>query len=224
MSGIGTVVSARTASTRLFGKALLPLDGVPMVEFLLERIRDTRLGGQVIFATTRRADDDTLAAHVAALGIPVFRGADADVAGRHVGVAQAFGLEWIVRVTGDCPFVDAASLDFCLAQWNALEETDLISTKGVFPVGIDYELFSAATIAREWPRMSEEEQEHLTLRLYRPELEFMTRRFAKPPSWRPTESKYVVDTPEDYERAVRVVRKLGGRRFSIEDLLQVTDE
>ena len=52
----------------------------------------------------------------------------------------------------------------------------------------------------------------------------MTRRFAKPPSWRPTESKYVVDTPEDYERAVRVVRKLGGRRFSIEDLLQVTDE
>jgi spore coat polysaccharide biosynthesis protein SpsF (cytidylyltransferase family) len=194
-----------------------------MVEFLLERLKDTRHGGQVIFATTRRRDDDALAAHVAGLGIPVFRGADADVAARHVEVAREFDLEWIVRVTGDCPFVDAASLDLCLAQWNAAEATDLISTKGVFPVGIDYEVFSTATLVREWPRMTEEEKEHLTLRLYRADLDFTVRRFAKPPSWPSTAGKYVVDTPGDYERAVRLVAELGGRHFSIEDLLRVTD-
>jgi spore coat polysaccharide biosynthesis protein SpsF (cytidylyltransferase family) len=219
MSGIGTVVSARTASTRLFGKALLHLDGVPMVEFLLERLAGTRLGGQVIFATTRRPDDDALAAHVGALGIPVFRGADADVAGRHVEVARAFDLEWLVRVTGDCPFVDAASLDFCLAQWDAGETTDLFSTKGVFPIGIDYEVFSTAALMREWPRMTEEEKEHVTLRLYRPELGLAVRRFAKPDSWPATDRKYVVDTPDDYRRATRLIEKLGSRHFPVEDLL-----
>ena len=123
-----------------------------MIQFLLDRLRGTRLGGEVIFATTERADDDELARTVGDLGVPVFRGADADVVERYVGVAQAFGLDFIVRVTGDCPFVDAESLDACLAQWSPSSEADIVSTKGVFPVGIDYELFSVATMEREWPK------------------------------------------------------------------------
>ena len=93
-----------------------------MIQFLLERLRATRFGGPVIFATTQRADDDALAELVRALGVPVFRGADADVAGRYLGAAREFELDWIVRVTGDCPFVDAESLDACLAQWSPAED------------------------------------------------------------------------------------------------------
>jgi spore coat polysaccharide biosynthesis protein SpsF len=219
MITIATVVSARTASRRLPAKALLELDGVPMAQFLLERIAGTRLGGNVIFATTQRADDDALAARVGALGVPVFRGADADVAGRYLAAAREFGLEWIVRVTADCPFVDAESLDYCLAQWDPREESDLLSTKGVFPVGIDYELIRAATLEAEWPKMNDEEKEHLTLRLYRPELGFQVKRFARPAAWPHVEASYLVDTPSDYERARALVKKLGTRRFSIAELL-----
>lgn len=219
MSVVATVVSARMASRRLPGKALLDLGGVPMVQFLLDRLRGTKLGGPVIFATTERRDDDILAVRVAEMGIPVFRGADADVAGRYLALARKFAADWIVRVTGDCPFVDAQSLDYCLSQWDRQEKYDLLSTKGAFPVGIDYELFSTATLESEWPKMSGEEKEHLTLRLYRPELGFALKLFSHPTSWPKVSCSYTVDTAEDYKKALAWVKSLGNRRFSVQDLL-----
>lgn len=221
MSRIGTVVSARTASRRLPAKALLPLGGVPMIQFLLERLRATSRGGPIVFATTQRRDDDALAELVRGLGFPVFRGADADVAGRHLACAREFELDWIVRVTGDNPFVDAESLDACLVQWSPADPVDMVSTKGVFPVGIDYELFSTALLAAEWPRMSDDEREHLTLRFYRADLGFRVKRFARPESWPTVGHTFLVDTPADYERAVRAVTRFGNGQFTIGELLQI---
>jgi spore coat polysaccharide biosynthesis protein SpsF len=223
MNGIGTVVSARTASRRLPAKALLDLGGMPMIQFLLERLRTTRHGGPVIFATTQRRDDDALAETVRALGFPVFRGADADVAGRHLACAREFDLDWIVRVTGDCPFVDAESMDACLLQWSPADDVDMVSTKGVFPVGIDYELLSSAVLASEWPRMNDDEREHLTLRFYRDDLGFRVKRFAKPASWPAVGRTFLVDTPADYERAVRTVSRFGNGRFTVGDLLKIDE-
>jgi spore coat polysaccharide biosynthesis protein SpsF len=221
MSAIGTVVAARMASTRLPGKALLPLAGIPIVHFLLDRIRRTTRGGTVVFATTERSDDDILAETVADLEIPVFRGADSDVAGRYLAAARKYGLDWIVRVTADCPFVDAESLDHCLSQWNPQEKCDLLSTKGVFPVGIDYEVFPATLLEAEWRKMTADEKEHLTLRFYRPDLGFSIKRFAPPASWRTVASSYLVDTPDDYEKARAWAESFGDRHFSVKELLEL---
>lgn len=206
-------------STRLPGKAMLKLGGVPMVQFLLQRLQGTKYGGTVIFATTDRHDDDILASCVAELGIPVFRGADADVAYRHLQLAQEFGLDWMVRVTGDCPFVDAMSLDQCLTQWDLSEPLDFLSTKGKFPVGIDYEVFSRVILEREWPKMTSNEMEHLTQRFYRPELGLIIRQFSPPSSWPKAKMSYTVDTLEDYNRALNLVAGLQSMTFSIQDLL-----
>jgi spore coat polysaccharide biosynthesis protein SpsF len=220
MSIVATVVSARMGSSRLPGKALLELGGVPMVQFLLDRLRGTKLGGPIIFATTEREDDDVLAARVAEIGIAVFRGADADVAERHLTLARKYSLDWIVRVTGDCPFVDAESLDHCLHQWDRHEKLDLVSTKGVFPIGIDYELFSTAILEAEWPKMTLDEKEHLTLRFYRPELGFVLKRFSPPRSWPQSKGLYTVDTVADYQKALARVESLGNNQFSVQDLLE----
>ena len=96
---------------------------------------------------------------------------------------------------------------------------DLVSTKGVFPVGIDYELVSAATLEREWPKMNEQEREHLTLRFYRPELGFAVKQFVAPADWPASANAYVVDTPADYEKARRWVYALGNRTFGVRELL-----
>ena len=218
MTAIGTVVSARTASIRLPAKAFRLLDDVPMIVFLLERLRSTRKGGKLIFATTQRRDDDKLAELVGGLGIPVFRGADSDVADRYLAAAKEFGLEFIVRVTGDCPFVDADSLDACIAQWSAESASDIFTTKGVFPVGIDFELFSTLVLEREWPKMTAEEREHLTLRFYRQDLGFSISRFEPPADWPVVSHPFVVDTIADLKQASRLVSRLG-RHFTVRQLL-----
>ena len=220
MSTIATVVSARMGSTRLPGKALLDLGGGPIIQFLLERIRDTKLGGPVVLATTERSDDDVLAARVSTMGIPVFRGADMDVANRYLSVARKLGVSWIVRITGDCPFVDSQSLDYCLSQWNAEPNVDMYTTKGIFPVGIDYEVISVDTLATAWPLMTVEEKEHLTLRFYRTELGFQIKQFLPPTSWQRKSDAFTVDTLEDYQKAVAMVEVMGNRHFGIKDLLK----
>jgi spore coat polysaccharide biosynthesis protein SpsF len=57
---IGVVVAARMSSMRLPGRALLPLHGVPMVLFLLRRLRPLK-SAEVVLATTELAADDELA-------------------------------------------------------------------------------------------------------------------------------------------------------------------
>jgi spore coat polysaccharide biosynthesis protein SpsF (cytidylyltransferase family) len=57
---IGVVVAARMPSMRLPGNALLPLQGVPMVLFLLRRLRPLK-SAEVVLATTELAADDELA-------------------------------------------------------------------------------------------------------------------------------------------------------------------
>src|SRR3974390_1575647 len=103
---VGIVVAARIGSTRLPGKALRPLDGIPMIVFLLRRLVPARRA-TVVFATTELPADDMLAGIVAGEGFPVYRGANEDVVARYVGAAERFSLDTVVRVTGDCPFVNA---------------------------------------------------------------------------------------------------------------------
>ena len=50
----GIVVASRSGSSRLPGKALLPLRGQPMLLFLLRRIRAIRRADAVLLATTDR--------------------------------------------------------------------------------------------------------------------------------------------------------------------------
>jgi len=86
-------------------------------------------------------------------------------------------------------------------------------------VGIDYELFPTALLEREWPAMSDEEKEHLTLRFYRPELGFVVRRFERPVSWPVVDRAYLVDTAADYEKARAWASRFPDGRFSIPELL-----
>ena len=88
----GVVISARIDSSRLPGKALLPLGGVPMIIFLLRRLLPSQKADGIIFATTSNTEDDKLADIVAEEGIPVFRGAASDVMRRYVDVAHELQL------------------------------------------------------------------------------------------------------------------------------------
>lgn len=108
-------VSARMRSERCPGKALAPLAGKPLLTHLLERL--SSLGGtsSIVLATSVAAENDILVETAEALGIRTFRGDENDVLGRHVALAEAFGVDHVVRVTGDNPLTDLPLIESMVA-------------------------------------------------------------------------------------------------------------
>lgn len=207
----GVIVAARTGSSRLPGKALLPLREHPMVAYLLRRLRTSKKAGRILLATTTLPGDDALEKLGAAEGVPVFRGHPSDLVARFVEAEKAYPCEYVVRVTADCPFVDGETLDHCLSQCDAFGDFDLATTKGRFPVGIDFEVYKSSRMEmlhREG-NLDAEDREHLTLHMYRHPEGFTRKALTPPGDWAPVARAFTVDTPEDYRFAAGIADRVG---------------
>ena len=82
------IVQARMGSTRLPGKSMAPVGGVPVVELVLRRLAKATRLSKVVLATSDLERDDVLADRAAALGFAVFRGSETDLVGRYLAAAE----------------------------------------------------------------------------------------------------------------------------------------
>ena len=98
-AAVWIVVSARMASSRYPGKALVPLAGRPLLEVLLTRMASARGVDGVVLATSMNPENDPLAELASRLGVAVFRGREDDVLHRHVACARSVGLGGQAEVT-----------------------------------------------------------------------------------------------------------------------------
>jgi len=146
------IIQARTSSSRLPGKVLLPIGGKPMVLHQLERLRSSRRIDRLVLATSDDSSDDTLADVVGAAGFTVFRGDLQDVLERFRACSAQEQATTVVRLTGDCPLSDPALIDelveaFTNGGWdylaNCVDEQQLS-----VPDGFDAEVFRAELLER----------------------------------------------------------------------------
>lgn len=105
------VVQARTGSTRLPGKVLLPVAGAPMLQRQLERIQAAHTRFELCVATTRYAFDEPIRALCRKIGIPCVSGHPTDLLHRHMEAGRAFGADVIVKIPSDCPLIDPDAID-----------------------------------------------------------------------------------------------------------------
>lgn len=112
------VLQARTGSSRLPAKVLLPIKGIPVAVLAAKRAGNT--GRDVIVATSDEPSDDVLAATIRASGLQCHRGSLNDTLGRVVGALTAYGDDTMVfRLTADNVFPDGALLDEIAADYLA---------------------------------------------------------------------------------------------------------
>jgi len=109
------VIQARSGSTRLPNKILLPFyNGKTILDIQLENIKENFPGSLVILATTvNNADDVIMDKYINWDGLNVFRGDENNVLKRFIDAAKAFGVENIIRVCSDNPFL---SMSYCDAM------------------------------------------------------------------------------------------------------------
>jgi glutamate-1-semialdehyde 2,1-aminomutase len=197
------IVQARMGSTRLPGKVMRPLGGAPMIERLLERLARARSLDGIWLATSDARADDALAAHVAALGYPVFRGSEADVLSRFHGAATQAGATAVLRVTGDCPLVDPGLVDAVVGDFLS-GGADYVSNVAPpsYPDGLDLEVFSAEALATAMAdARAPAEREHVTPYL-RESGRFRTRNIAHAEDL--SGLRWTVDEPGDFAVVERV--------------------
>lgn len=217
-------------STRLPGKVLRELAGRSMLEQVVRRARAAPGIDEVVVATTTLDRDEPIVALCDARGIASFRGSEQDVLSRYVGAAREVGAELVVRITSDCPLLDAGLVgDILAARAELVERTgpvDYFSNTVVrrFPRGLDTEVVPAeilegvAAVATD-PRA----REHVTWHLYSHPQEFRCECFESDEPDR-SQLRWTVDTPEDFELARRIYDALGDRVFGRGEVLELLDE
>ncbi len=151
-------------STRLPGKVLKPIGNHIAIDLLLTRLSKAKSLTQIVVATSDLPQDDKLADHLTARDCAIFRGSENDVLGRYAKAAQMAKADVIVRITGDCPYVDPDLVDEIVQGYHDAN-VDYYSNvcPPTFPDGMDVEVFSADALTQaDTNATSDENREHVT--------------------------------------------------------------
>jgi len=135
------ILQARSNSSRLPGKSLLPIAGIPIVQLAAKRAANN--GIEVIVATSDEQHDDYLAAIVSMAGISVYRGSLRDPLNRFVRALDEYPEETVVvRLTGDNVFPDGLFISEMLEEFLGRELRYLTSTEpgSGLPYGVSAEI------------------------------------------------------------------------------------
>ena len=111
------IIQARTGSTRLPGKVLLPIAGRAVLSWMLERVAAARELDEIVVATTSLADDEPIRALSADLGVLCLSGHPTDLLDRHLKVARARGADAVVKIPSDCPLIDPRAIDLVVGHF-----------------------------------------------------------------------------------------------------------
>lgn len=141
------LIQARLSSTRLPGKVLLPLAGRPALEWVVRAAQAIPGVDRVAIATSDQPDDDALAAWADAHAIPCHRGPLDDVLARFVLAARAENADIVLRLTGDCPFLDphVCGQVLALLKRGRLDYACNVSPQN-WPDGLDCEAVTRAVL------------------------------------------------------------------------------
>jgi spore coat polysaccharide biosynthesis protein SpsF len=220
-------IEARMSSSRLPGKVLAKAEGRPMLELMVERVRSSPSLDAVVIATTESNSDMPIVALAERLGVDCFRGSEEDVMRRVLDAAYVHDADVIVELTGDCPLTDPAIIEEVICAFHKANvdyaANDLVRS---WPIGMDVEVFTTATLADAESRTNDpEEREHVSPFIYRhPELYSQINVTAPANETRP-ELRLTLDTPEDLEVMRAVFAALGANppAFTCQDVIEFLD-
>lgn len=221
MSKIIAIVQARTDSTRLPGKVLKNILDKPMIIHQLQRIQRSNLIDKIILSTSNEKSDDHLANIILKYNFSIYRGDKNNVLKRFFDSVKDLNLndnDIIVRITGDCPLLDATIIDESIENF-LKQSCDYLANciEPIYPDGFDVEImtYNALKIAfKEATKASD--LEHVTPYI-RNTKQFNFLNLKKEPvhpNWRLT-----VDEDVDLKLIEKIYEHFNNNTFSFNDII-----
>ncbi len=219
------IIEARMKSTRLPGKVLRPIAGKPMLELLIERIKQARYLNHIIIATTESISDDPIVELAKRLDVGCYRGSEEDVLDRVLSAAKKNKVDIIVEITGDCPLIEAEKIDQMLMSYIHMNYDFMVNRlDGSYPPGLGLRIFRRETLEKVDSLTKDPvDREHVTLYIWEhPEL-FSIYHFQNnldPKYW---DLRLTVDNEEDFILIESIFQELYPKdpRFGLYDIIDM---
>ncbi|MFB4167776.1 cytidylyltransferase domain-containing protein [Virgibacillus sp. JSM 102003] len=219
------IIQARMGSTRLPGKILKKVLDKPLLEYQIERVRRSELIDEIVIATTLNKDEQPIIDFCNKHSLSFYRGSEKNVLSRYYEAAKEHNADVVVRLTSDCPIIDASIIDKVIREY--LEYNDSINYTSntlvrTYPRGMDTEVFSFQTLENTYVNAgSNAEKEHVTPFIYQhPELFGL---LSVVNDIDTSNHRWTVDTKEDYLLIKKIIESLYETNpiFSYHDILEV---
>jgi len=139
-------IEVRMQSTRLPGKSLANILGKPLLQLMIERIKNSKLINEIVITTSKQPENDTIEDLARKINIKCYRGSEDDVLDRVLKAAKSINGDVIVELWGDSPLIDYHIIDR-LIQFYLENKYDCVGTvfpnfKRTYPLGISALIFS----------------------------------------------------------------------------------
>ena len=202
-SKVGGIIFSRFDSNRLFGKALIDIEGRALLGRVIDRSKLIKGISKLIVATSERPIDNQIHEFAKSQGIDTFRGNCDDVYQRSIDACEKYKFDSFARICGDRPFFDYELVTKAIKIFKK-ENADLVTTMypRSYPAGLTTEIINYSLLKKNNFKISSNfDREHLTTYFYKhsnilkiKNIENKNFNFIKG-------IKLVVDTPEDLKKA-----------------------
>jgi len=224
MTSIGIIIQARMGSTRLPSKIMLPINGLPVLQYQINRLK--QFNPYIILATTNKIQDLPVVDFATKNQLRYFRGSENDVLNRYFECADFFKLDVIIRITSDCPLIDADILQSAIKDYLDYNDSQLYLSNTIqrsFPRGFDFEIFSFSLLCEANKfAISESDREHVTPYIWKnksgkTKIKQIVRKEDK------SRYRLTLDTPEDLSLIKELIERFEADKLSENDIINILD-
>lgn len=165
---IGAILLCRFSSNRLPGKILKRINGKPILQLILERLKKVHGLDSITVATSTESSDDPIHEFCLKNDFDCYRGDLNDVSLRFINSALSRNLDYAARINGDNLFVDIPTFEKMITIALSSNSCFVSNVKDrTFPKGMSIEIVNIDYYHNVYQKFNSEfYKEHVTLYLY----------------------------------------------------------
>lgn len=220
----GIVIQARMSSSRLPGKVLKDIDGKPMLQRQIERLKNN-LTYPVVVATSNDSSDNEIEILCKKINTKIYRGSLNNVVSRFIDCSKEMGFSHIIRVGGDDPLIDPqCCLELIRLNYQSNVDFIFASNSDGWPYGCAAEMISVDALKNIMNRTNDPLYlEHTIPYIFDHPNSFKIIRASAPKEYQNKSLTLSVDYKEDFLLVETVFKRLiaNNEFFSMQDIIDL---